>query len=455
MILNAGLKPASLASPALPIATIVTHTLKERMRPSSLAGHAVELIEILQNDSRPADRLIDTFFRRRRYLGSHDRRELAESVYGILRHLRLLQAVIAKAKPDAVNHPAWLLAAYKLHFEKVSPETVRAYALPLSSSEIIDLATSDLTELGLQDLGLRTSFPDWLVTKLKKQWEESETEHLLEAMNQPPPLTIRVNTLKTTREKCLRELSQHGHEGAPTPLAPDGIHFKKRANLFGLDLFRDGWFELQDEGSQIISLLLDPKPAWRVADVCAGGGGKTLHLAALMKNRGEIFAFDVAPPRLENLRKRARRCGIHNVRVQLLQPDEVPAKLLGQMDAILIDAPCSGSGVLRRNPDAKWKISPEMVQEMTVRQSQILKRYAPLLKPGGRLIYATCSLLAEENEEVVQAFVAEHPEFRAADAAAILQRYRLAHLANGSFIHLLPNQHGTDGFFAAVLEKPS
>lgn len=425
------------------------------MRPSSLAGHALELIEILQTDQRPADKIIDAFFRQRRYLGSHDRRELAESVYGILRHLRLLQALVAKVKPDAVSHPAWLFAAYKLRLEKASSEAVQAYALPLSSNEITALASLDIADLGPDNLGLRTSFPDWLVVAIQRQMGENETIKLLEALNQPPPLTIRVNTLKATREICLAELRERGYECTPTKFSPDGIHLAKRTNLFGLDLFRDGWFELQDEGSQIISLLLDPKPNWRVADVCAGGGGKTLHLAALMKHRGEIFAFDVVPQRLENLRKRARRCGIHNIRVQLLQPEEVPANLLGQIDAILIDAPCSGTGVFRRIPDAKWKITPEMVQEMAARQRQILKHYAPLLKPGGRLVYATCSLLAEENEKVVQSFLAQHPELHAADAAVILQRYQLAHLAGNNAIHLFPHRHGTDGFFAAVLERVS
>jgi 16S rRNA (cytosine967-C5)-methyltransferase len=424
------------------------------MRPSSLAGHALELIEILQRDQRPADHIIDAFFRQRRYLGSHDRRELAESVYGILRHLRLLQAFVAKVKPDAVSHPAWLFAAYKLHIEKASPETVQTYSLPLLPTEISGLTTLDFTDFGFQNLGLRFSFPDWLVAALQRQMGENKTIKLLEALNQPPPLTIRVNTLKATREACLVELRQRGYECTPTKLSSDGIHLAKRTNLFALDLFREGWLELQDEGSQIISLLLDPKPSWRVTDACAGGGGKTLHLAALMKNRGEIFAFDVVPQRLENLRQRARRCGIHNIRVQLLQPGEVPANLLGQMDAILIDAPCTGTGVFRRNPDAKWKISPEMVREMAAKQKQIINQYAQLLKPGGRLVYATCSLLAEENEEVVQSFLAQHAEFRPAVAAAILQRHQLAHLAEGSAIHLLPHRHGTDGFFAAILEKP-
>jgi len=423
------------------------------MKPSSLAGHAVELVEILLSDSRPADHLIDTFFRQRRYLGSHDRRELAESVYGILRHLRLLQFFIGKVKPEAASDPAWLFAAYKRYFEKISPETLYAYVLPISSAHLTALTTADATALGQQSLGLRTSFPDWLVEKLQQQLGGHETERLLESLNLPPPLTIRVNTLKTTREACLLEFKKHGHECAPTTLSPDGIHLKKRANLFGLDLFKEGWFELQDEGSQIISLLVDPKPNWRVADVCAGGGGKTLHLAALMKNRGKIWAFDVVPQRLENLRKRARRCGIHNIRVQHLQADEIPANLLGTMDAILIDAPCTGTGVFRRNPDAKWKITAEMVQELAIKQKQIIKHYAPLLKPGGRLVYATCSLLVEENEEVVQSFLAQHADFHASAVATILQRYHLSNLAEGNALHLFPHQHNTDGFFAAVVER--
>lgn len=423
------------------------------MRPSSLAGHAVELIEILLHDPRPADHLIDTFFRQRRYLGSHDRRELAEGVYGILRHRRLLQFYIAKVKPDAVTQPAWLLAAYKLHIEKISPETLQAYALPISSTQISDLATADLTGLEQLPVGLRTSFPDWLVEQLQQQLGNSETEKLLVSLNQPPPLTLRVNTLKTTREACLRELSQRGHEGVPAQFSPDGIHLKKRANLFSLDLFQDGWFELQDEGSQIISLVVDPKPNWRIADVCAGGGGKTLHLAALMKNRGEIWAFDVVPQRLENLRQRARRSGMHNIRVQLLQPDEIPTNHFGKMDAILVDAPCTGSGVLRRNPDAKWKISAMQVEEMAIKQKQIITDYAPLLKRGGRLVYATCSLLTQENEGVIQAFLNQHLDFRPSAAAEILQRYQLAALAQNNFLHLFPHRHGTDGFFAAVLER--
>ncbi len=421
------------------------------MKPSSLAGHVCELLEILLSDPRPADHLIDVFFRQRRYLGSHDRRELAESAYGILRHRRLLQALIIGVDAQKTFEPTWLLATYKIHIEKRSPESLDDYLL-LPFQQLKKLAEQNPAELGGDNAGVRLSFPDWLVAALQQQLGD-ESVSLLEAMNQSPPLTLRVNALKATRESCLRELQKRGYECAPTTLSPMGIQLAKRTNLFSLDLFREGWFEVQDEGSQLISLLLDPKPNWRVADVCAGGGGKTLHLASLMKNRGEIFAFDVSSPRLENLKKRAKRSGIHNVRAQVLPPNAVPQLLLGQMDAILIDAPCSGTGVLRRNPDAKWKITVEMVQELATKQREIITHYAPLLKRGGRLVYATCSLMAQENEQVVEAFLREHTDYRAGEAPVILQRYGLSKLAEGNYMKLLPHRHGCDGFVAAVLGR--
>lgn len=421
-----------------------------RMNPSSLAGHIFELLETLQHDARPADRVIDGFFRSRRYLGARDRREIAETVYGILRHRRFLQTLIATISHEAVFSPAWLLAAFLAHVEKAAASRLQSFGLPISPPELAKLAALDADEVA-KTPGERLSFPDWLVAKLQSQMGETECARLLSALNEPPPLTVRVNTLKTTREKCMAELQSRGFGCSPAQRSPDGIHLAKRANLFALDLFRAGWFELQDEGSQIVSLLLDPKPTWRVADVCAGGGGKTLHLAALMKNRGEIFASDPAPARLENLQKRLRRNGVHNVRVRDLSSPEGRREFEGQCDAVLIDAPCSGTGVLRRNPDAKWKITPEFVAVMARKQKEILLGHAALVKQGGRLVYATCSMLKEENEEVIQAFLSERRDFHLADAALILQRYRLARLAEEGYVRLYPHRHGCDGFFAAVL----
>src|SRR5262245_46363186 len=245
------------------------------MNPASRAGHITELLEVLQSDPRPADRVIDHFFRDRRYLGSHDRREIAESVYGILRHRRFVQTLIATVHSEASFSPAWLFAAFKLHIEKISAHALQSFSLPLSPAEIARLAALD-SNVAARTLGERLSYPDWLVVELQKQMGEMECERLLSSLNETPPLTLRLNTLKTTRENCIRELQKRGLDCHPARLSPDGIQLAKRSNLFSLDLFRAGWFELQDEGSQIVSLLLDPRPTWRVADVCAGGGGKTL-----------------------------------------------------------------------------------------------------------------------------------------------------------------------------------
>jgi len=429
------------------------------MNPVSLAGHILELLEILQQDQRPADHLIDNFFRSRRYLGAHDRRTLAETVYGILRHRRLLQALVARVQPTSASDPVWWLAAYKLHVEKAAvPAVAAALANPTrwpttpTLTELMQLAEQTPEDFAANP-GILLSFPDWLVEELQNQHGEQEAWRLLHALNQPPPLTIRVNTLKTTREACQQALQQRGYASTPTRFSPFGLQLTQRTNLFALDLFRDGWFEVQDEGSQIISLLLDPKPTWRIADVCAGGGGKTLHLASLMKNRGEIFAFDVSAKRLTNLQRRSRRSGAHNIRVHALPEGELLEHLLGKLDAILIDAPCSGSGVLRRNPDAKWKITAAMVKELAAKQQHLLQHYTRLLKPGGRLVYATCSVLAQENEQVVQAFLTSSPDFQEEDAAAILQHYQLEVLAAGHAVPLLPHRHGCDGFFAAVMTR--
>lgn len=410
-----------------------------------------QLLELLRHDPRPADRVIAAFFRQRRYLGSHDRAELSESAYGILRFRRLLQSLIARVQPAASDDPAWLFAAYKLHVEKVVPQALSAYSLPLRTAEIARLAAQE-PSAAAADCGIRLSFPEWLVQALRRQRGEEESERLLAALNQPAPVTVRVNTLKTTREECLAELQRRGLEAVPTKLSPFGLHLAKRTNLFALDLFRQGWFELQDEGSQLVSLLVDPKPASRVADACAGGGGKTLHLAALMKNHGEIFAFDVLSRRLANVLKRAQRGGAHNIRTMLLEQDATPASLLRSLDAVLIDAPCSGTGVLRRSPDTKWKISEELVGRIAATQQRILKQYAPLVKPGGRLVYATCSVLAEENEEVVHSFLAQHPDFRLGNAARILRSFQLEELADGGFLRVWPHTHGCDGFFAAAMQ---
>ncbi|MEZ4703317.1 MAG: RsmB/NOP family class I SAM-dependent RNA methyltransferase, partial [Rhodothermales bacterium] len=264
------------------------------------------------------------------------------------------------------------------------------------------------------------------------------------------------NTLKTTREALQDRLREAGHASVPTPTNPDGLIITQKANLFATPAFHEGWFEVQDEGSQLLSYLVDPGPGQQIVDGCAGGGGKTLHLAALMQNKGILYAFDVAHRRLEESKPRIRRAGVSNVRLKPIDGNRGRdvTRLYGKMDAVLIDAPCSGSGVLRRNPDATWKLSTENLDQLNREQRDILEAYAPLLKPGGRLVYATCSLFPQENEGIVEAFLAAHPDMRLVPAGEILAGRGLdVPGQSGPYLRVAPHSHGTDGFFGAVMVK--
>ena len=277
------------------------------------------------------------------------------------------------------------------------------------------------TESAIVRIGIEHSFPDWMVQKLIEQYGESEVEKICASLNEQAPLTLRVNTLKTTVEQCQAELSKQGIETTKTLLSPFGLNLSKRINVFSLSMFRDGWFEVQDEGSQLLPFLIDPKPNAKLLDVCAGAGGKTLEFAALMKNRGEIFATDINSFRLEELRKRMKRAGAQNIRVQEIQAIEDLAEQYSNFfDIVFVDAPCSGLGTIRRNPGMKWMVTEQTVNEVSDKQRSILHSSAPLVKPGGRIVYATCTLLRQENEDVVEEFIVRHPEFKLVEANELL-----------------------------------
>jgi 16S rRNA (cytosine967-C5)-methyltransferase len=263
-----------------------------------------------------------------------------------------------------------------------------------------------------------------------------------------------VNTLKTTIEQCQEELKKQGIESTKTLLSPFGLNLTKRINVFSLSIFRDGWFEVQDEGSQLLPFLVDPKPNVKLLDVCAGAGGKTLEFSSLMKNRGEIFATDINRYRLEELRKRTKRAGVQNVRVQEIQTIEDLAEHYSLFfDIVFVDAPCSGIGTIRRNPGMKWMITEQTVQEVSEKQRSILHSAAQLVKPGGRLVYATCTMLRQENEGVVEEYLTLHKEFHLIDVNERINKWQNGLVASGSFFKLFPHLNGTDGFFCAVLEK--
>lgn len=435
------------------------------MTTSSLIGHTVEVLGEIRSSTLPADAVIASFFRSRKYLGSKDRRFIAEAAYGTLRHLRRCDLALERAGANAegMTGPGRLLlqiAAYLITVEKridVSPGTI----LELLSKSGENLAVEQVMvaldqqriappdDAGLPP-GVRHSFPDWMVERLIRQYGPEDAEKILSALNEPAPLTLRVNTLITTREECLERLKAEGVEATPTAMSPFGLTLTRRLNIFGLESFKKGLFEVQDEGSQLLAQLVDPRPTAKVLDACAGAGGKTLAFAAIMKNKGEITATDVHSYRMEELRKRSKRAGAFNIRSKVV---ERVADAGGVYDVVFVDAPCSGIGTIRRNPGMKWNVTERTVREVAAKQRLIMSDAAGLVRPGGILVYATCTLFAEENEEGVTAFLEAHPEFTVEDPAPRLSRLSIAGAHQGSFVKFLPHVHGTDGFFCAFLRK--
>jgi 16S rRNA (cytosine967-C5)-methyltransferase len=300
------------------------------------------------------------------------------------------------------------------------------------------------------------NIPAWTIPYLEKTLG-SQLEEAVHALNQPAPLDLRVNTLKTTREAVLMQLQAEGFEATPTPWSPMGIRLIERRPLSGHDLWKQGDIEVQDEGSQLLALLADAKSGMAVVDFCAGAGGKTLAMAATMQNRGRIVATDVAGWRLDRSRERLRRAGVNNVEFRGLE-EEATIKWLkrqaGRFDRVLVDAPCSGSGTWRRNPDLKRRFCQQDLEELVVKQQQILERAAPLVKEGGRLIYATCSLFFEENTSQVKKFLEAHCDFRLLPIGEIwTSLFGTPCPMAGDTLQLTPHLHGVDGFFIAVLER--
>lgn len=312
------------------------------------------------------------------------------------------------------------------------------------------------TKAGAAGLDVRASLPSWLVETLQRNRGAAEGEALCLSFLQTPPTSLRANTLKGDREALIDALASEGIAARASTLVPEGVVLKRRANVHRTRAFAGGLFEVQDEGSQLVSHLCQAAPGMVVVDGCAGAGGKTLHLAALMKSKGTLHAFDIAAHRLAALRERAKRAGADNVRVHSLQDDEgkrARKKLHGKADVVLVDAPCTGTGVLRRNPDTAWRLAPADVDRLVQEQARILDDYAPLVRPGGRLIYATCSLLDDENEGSLASFLARTPNFVRLTARAVLGRQGIEVAGVEEVFATDPLRHGADGFFACVLGR--
>lgn len=413
-----------------------------------LARHAAELLDRILAEERPADRQMDLFFRSHRTLGPRERGFVADAVYTCLRRRRTLVYRL-RGRTDARS----LVAAYLLTEGGISGRRLIEEAGFPESAAICEAVRS--TTLADASPGERANLPDWFLEHLTPMLGASELMALAETLAQPAPLDIRVNTLKTTREQAQAALAAEGCVSDPTPYAPGGLRSRAHFSLFHSAPFRQGWIEVQDEASQLVALCLEPRRHECVVDFCAGAGGKTLHLGALMHNTGMLYAFDTVAQRLERAKVRIRRADLHNVRFQAItgERDQRVLRLHGKADRVLVDAPCSGSGTWRRNPDIKWRMTPETVTRLADTQLRIIGAAAPLLKPGGRMVYATCSLLPEENEQVVERFLAAQPHFEVEPVQEVLDRRHVPLAAEGPFLRLFPHRHKTDGFFVALLKK--
>jgi 16S rRNA (cytosine967-C5)-methyltransferase len=436
------------------------------MKPSSLFGHIAELLDTFRASSAPADAVVRDFFRKRHYLGSRDRRFIGEVFYGVLRHFRRLRDRCGRTL-NALNispppsQPSLMFAVAHELLAGNSSATVLCDQVAglwlalvpgvdcLSFCETFSKAgeahSDDITER----LGIRYSMPAFVVRQWLDRYGERETEDLCSALNGPAPVCMRVNTLKTDVRTCREILRSEGLLVRPTLFSPVGLITDHRFTAQSHQSFRDGFFEMQDEGSQILSMLVDPKPGETVIDACAGGGGKSLHLAALMHNRGLLIAMDIDERRLKNAALRAERAGIAMLQMRHLDGGQEPiADLAVQGDRVLVDAPCTGLGTVRRNPGLKIRVSEELVRSFVLTQRDLLTRFAALVRPGGRLVYSTCSLLREENEEIVSWFLSSHQEFALVPPVAIPGIE-----GDPLMVTLFPHRLGTDGFFAAIMTR--
>jgi len=426
------------------------------MRRAAQLQATIELLDEISATRYPADRIMSQYFKQRRYIGSKDKAAISENLYTILRkrlsyeylleradlgvHSRVLVALMAKLEGEDI---------YQLFDgERYSPKRLRQPQL--EKFERLD------TDLEHAPQHVKLNVPKWIATKLEAALGKRFEPEMV-AANQRASTDIRVNTLKSNVKQVEHVLSAVGYVAKATELSPWGIRFDGRVALFGLDAFKQGWFEIQDEGSQLLALLSGVKAGQKVVDFCAGAGGKTLAMAAMMQNKGSIYACDVHSKRLEQLGKRCKRAGVHNVRSHVLssENDKWVKQHRGIADVVLIDAPCTGTGTWRRNPDSRWNLTQENLDNLVALQQSILQSAQRLVKPGGRLLYATCSVLNEENDQQVARFLKANEDFV---AEAFERPVGLASQADklmksSSQVQILSSVTGTDGFFVASLRR--
>jgi 16S rRNA (cytosine967-C5)-methyltransferase len=411
--------------------------------PPAILGNAEEVLREILRFMSPADVTLSRYFKDHPRLGGRERGAIAECVYAVLRNKSFFT--------DFTGAGATMRRLTLLGMA----EAIGADSLGgLTEEETEFLARIKDIDRSLLPPKKRANLPDWLYDKFIAQYGEEETLALAAVLNTPAPLDLRVNSLKADREKVIAELATAPIVAEPTPYSALGLRIRKKPTLQNLPLFKEGAIEVQDEGSQVLAQLLGARRGEMVVDFCAGAGGKTLAIGAIMRNTGRLYAFDVSEKRLTKLKPRLARSGLSNVHPVVIahERDAKVKRLAGKIDRVLVDAPCSGMGTLRRNPDVKWRQQLEGIAELTAKQASILDGAARLVKFGGRLVYATCSLLDEENDAIVQGFLATHPDFALVPMHQVLAEQKIP-LEMGDFLKMLPHKHDTDGFFAAVLER--
>jgi 16S rRNA (cytosine967-C5)-methyltransferase len=397
----------------------------------TLVFATIDSLNLIFNEQKQADKVLRATLKKDKRWGSRDRSFIAETTYDIVRWKRLYQEIAEVQAPFSRGNLYRMFAVWC---------TLKGIAIPKDWTQFEQTPTRRIKgrfdELS-KTRKIRESIPDWLdelgVKELGKKWDKE-----LAALNKQAEVVLRVNSLKTTLENLQLALKEDEILTKTIKGYPHALVLRERANVFITDAFKKGWFEVQDASSQKVAALLDPKPGMRIIDACAGAGGKSLHIASLMQNKGQVVAMDIYENKLKELKRRARRNGIHNIETRSIDSTKVIKKLLGKADKVLIDSPCTGLGVLRRNPDAKWKMNPDFLEEIKGTQAEILDSYSRMVKPGGELVYATCSILPSENEKQVKAFLKRD----AGETFTFVKDEKI-----------LPSSSGFDGFYMALLKK--
>ena len=426
------------------------------MTPAGRAAAAIELLGEIAAGQAPADIITTEYFRRRRYAGSGDRRAVRDLVYDVLRNLGLLKWRLAEGGADANDARTWLIAALvaRAPVDLAAMFTGGQFGpAPLVEEECALVERLAGLAGAAAPRWARLNCPAWLLERFDRAFPQS-CDAEVSALNLTAPVDLRVNLLRASRDDVQSYLLQDGHTVAPTPLSPAGLRTENWLPLGNTKAFKDGLVEVQDEGSQLLALAVNAQPGERVADICAGAGGKTLALAAIMENSGEIIAADISPSRLRRLAPRLQRAGVtiaHSTTVDI----GALADAVEPVDRVLIDAPCSATGAWRRHPEARWHLTPDRLAEYVAIQAGLLRDGARMVRPGGWLVYATCSLLPEEKEAQTGVFLAHNPRFRRVPVSEYLsaEQISIAGLTSDDDLNLSPARNGTDGVFAVVFER--